>query len=269
MLKKASLFILIPSFSSLWGCNPVPTVNELCELHKETCEAFTPDSWCKAERKSILLNTHEVANSDKGKNKYNLLLSYENYKACMNKAAKIEHIKLKEKKAFRLQNEVHAQEKIEELSKATKGDDDPYLLYYHWSRYLDNEALKKFLSYEKNGQLATPELQFFLATHYVKRDIHKTIGLLFHALELYESGDEINIEIFKSLVSIFTDKKEYKKAYIWLKVLELYSIEDADISPETLKQYAQGYNLDAERLNKIADITLSKITDGEFVSPKY
>lgn len=269
MTKKANLLILLPFVSVLWGCNPVPTVNELCELYQETCQAFTPDSWCKAERKSILLNTHAVANSEEGKNKYNLLLSYEKYKACMNKAAKIEHIKLKEKKAFRLQNEVHAQEQIEKLSNATKGDDNPYLLYYHWSRYLDNKALTKFLQYEKNGQLETPELQFFLATHYVKIDTHKTIGLLFHALELYQPGDDINIEIFKSLVSIFTDKKEYKKAYIWLKILELYSIENTNITPETLVQYAQGYNLNTERLNKIADITLEKITDGEFVSPKY
>lgn len=268
-MNKKAILLVIPSLSIFWGCTPVPTINELCEIHKETCEAFTPDSWCKAERKNILLNTDAVANYSEGRNKYNLLLSFENYKACMNKAAKIEHIKLKEKKAFRLQNEVHAQDKIDELSLATKNSNDPYLLYYHWSRYLDNNALKKFLLYEKSDQLETPQLQFFLATHYIKKDISKTLGLLYHALELYKSGDDINTEIFKSLVTIFTDKREYKQAYIWLKILELYSIEDADISSETLKNYALGYNLNAERLNKVADITLSKITDGEFVPPKY
>lgn len=267
MIKKTIL--LAPFITLISACDSVPTVNELCDLYGETCQAFTPDSWCKAERKSVLLNTHFTAINNQGKDQYNLLLSLEDYKKCMNKAAKIEHIKLKEKKAFRLQNEVHAQEKIDILSLETKQSDDPYLLYYHWSRYLDNNALKKFLSYEKTGQLETPELQFFLATHYIKKDIKKTLGLLYRALELYRADDNINPEIYKSLVSIFTDKKEYKKAYIWLKVLALHTPEEANINETTLSDFAQIYNINAEKLDSVADNTLNKIIDGEFISPRY
>lgn len=260
--------LIVCSLISLFGCNPDPTINELCETHAQVCDDFIADSWCKAQRKQILLGYHDLDKANTDVNKYRLLIKFEDYKECVSHAAKIEHIKLKEKQTYRLQNKEKALEKIKQLSEETQNSEDPYLLYYHWSRYLNKNALKKFTALEGSHQLETPELQFFLATYYTKIDDKKTLRLLYHALELYQDGDEINVELLKSLITIFTDKADYKKAYIWLKMLFLYQPDDKTINEDTLIHFAQLHRLDAEFLDKVAKTTLDKLESGQFKSPK-
>lgn len=268
MKMKIKTPLLIGCLLSLLGCNSEPTINELCETHAQVCKDFIADSWCKAQRKQILLGYHDLDQANTDVNKYHLLIKFENYKECVSHAAKIEHIKLKEKQTNRLQNKEKAIEKIQQLSEETQNSDDPYLLYYHWSRYLNKNALEKFKALEGSHQLETPELQFFMASYYTKIDEKKTLMLLYHALELYKEGDVINVELLKSLITIFTDKAEYKKAYIWLKVLYLYRPDDSDISENSLINFAQLHRLNAEFLDKVANSTLDKIESGQFKSPK-
>lgn len=258
----------------LSACSQELKVNDICELYPDFCEKFTPDSWCKAERKNMLFTYHHLEQNKAEQNKadlerYNLLIALEKYKQCMNHAAKIEHIKLKEKQTARLKNEVMAHETIQEISQQTRNSKNAYLLYYHWSRYLDERALKQFIAKEKSNELNSSELQFFLATYYTKIDAHKTLGLLYRALELYKPEDKLNIEIFKSLSTLFTDKKEFKQSYIWSKVLKLYHPEDTDITDKSLQNFASLYQLDTKFLDKVAQNTLDKILDGAFKSPKY
>lgn len=267
---KLSTYITIIIVSlCLSGCNQPPSVNELCEIHTEFCEKFTPDSWCKAERKYMLYAHNDLATSQADDDKYKLLIRLEKYKACMNHAGKIEHIKLKEKKTARLKNEAMAIDEINKLSKETQNSNNPYLLYFHWSRYLNEAALNKFVAKEGTDELESSELQFFLATYYTKINDKKTLGLLYKALELYQPEQEINTEIFKSLITIFTDQKEYKQAYIWLKVLSLYNPNEKELKHNSLEEFAQFYRLDGKFLDKVAESTLDKITDGQFKSPKF
>lgn len=71
---------------------------------------------------------------------------------------------------MRINNVVNAKNKIKEISENTVNSKHPSLLYFHWTRYLNNDALKTFLALEKTQQLETPNLQFNLATYYAKRD---------------------------------------------------------------------------------------------------
>jgi len=52
-------------------------------------------------------------------------------------------------------------------------------------------------------------------------------------------------------------------------VLHLFDPEDKDISEKTLEQYAEQYKLKGSFLNKVAKVTLKKIQQDEFVSPKF
>lgn len=253
----------------LQACNSEQNITELCEENVAICAEFVADSWCKSERKKILLSYKSLNTQAIDFNKYNVLIALENYKECMSFAGKIEHIKLKEKRSVRLQNTENAIKKITALSNETKNSDDPYILYYHWSRYLEKTALHKFIKLEGSQALESPELQFFLATYYTKIDDKKTLGLLYHALELYKEGDKINPELLKSLITIFTDNEEYKQAYIWLKILELYIPSDKNINKNSLPNFAQFHRLDAAFLDKVAISTLSKIQSGQFTSPKF
>jgi len=253
----------------LAGCDSSKSYVELCEENPEICYEFHEDSWCKKERIKVGLANLALVTRPEDLEKFNVLIAYENYESCVSHAAKIEHIKLKEKKTKRIDNMMKAREKIQKFSDETINSEHPRLLYYHWTRYLNKESLAKFLALEGTPDLETPDSQHELATYYVKRDLDKTLQLLFHSLELYQAGDAINVEIFKSLTSIFAETKNEKQAYIWLKVLELYAPEDGDINGKTLINYEKSNNLDGAFLNKVARSTLNKIKKGLFKAPQH
>lgn len=266
-----SYFLTALSISSFLifasGCNKHPTFADLCASNPNICKEFQEDSWCKQERISVGFANLAHTKTSGDIQKFNQLLSYEDYAQCMEHASKIEHIKFKEKQTMRITNVVKAKKKIEEISQATKSSKHPNLLYYHWSRYLDNEALQEFLNLEKTNQLETPELQLNLATYYAKKDPNKTLSLLYHALELTTMDEPINNEVFKSIATLFADKKKHRQVYIWSKILVMHSPEDIGIKSVNLEEYAKSFNLDAEFLDTVASKTLNTILSGNFKTP--
>jgi Protein of unknown function (DUF2989) len=261
--------LALASVLLLSSCDKGPDLAQLCTENPKICNEFAEDNWCRQERKDVAFARYDLKQTAQDKAKYNLLVAYEHYAKCMNHASKIENIKLKQKKRIRIDNYLSAIEKIKILSEQTKNSEHPELLFYHWSRYLNEEALNKFLALEGTAELETTESQFNLATYYIKRDLEKTLRLLFRALELLKPEADINIEILKTLTTIYTDKGEFKQAYVWLKILSLYAPEDETINANTLDQYAKGNNLDREFLDRVAQATLTKIQMGEFVSPRH
>jgi tetratricopeptide (TPR) repeat protein len=253
----------------LFSCDSGPKLADICASDTEICALFTPDSWCKSERKDTIFVAFSLKQSPTDDLKYQMLVAYEKYAECVAFSTKIEHIKLKEKRTARVKNYLKAKALIKTLSNETKHSNHPDLLFYHWSRYLDEGALAEFLAMEGSALLETPNGQFNLATHYAKRDLNKTLSLLFHALELYQPEQHINVEIFQSLSTIFTDKNKYQQAYIWLKVLFLYDPENKYVKEATLINFASTYQLEREFLNRVALSTLDKILDGKFEAPKF
>ena len=258
------LFIVMLS-----ACDSRPSFTTLCEENPEICQEFTKDTWCKNERIQVGYANWEHKKKPHDLAKYNQLIAYEKYEKCIAKASLIEHIKLKEKTTKRINNLAIAKQKIKRISEITQYSEHPRLLYYHWSRYLNKDALQKLLALENTPSLETPESQFELATYYAKRDPTKTIGLLYHSLELIQAEQEINVEVFKAIATYFTDIQEPKQTYIWLKVLRLYAPDDQDIKQKTLEGYINDYDLDGKYLDKIASATLKKIQSGKFIAPKY
>ncbi|MCO4797755.1 MAG: DUF2989 domain-containing protein [Colwelliaceae bacterium] len=266
---KTSIFIMFTTLFLLISCDSGPNFAQLCEENPKICNEFHEDSWCKRERIGVGAANIAHKQTPEDLQKFNQLVAYEKYNKCVSHASKIEHIKLKEKKTLRIENMMKARGRIEEISNQTSKSNHPRLLYFHWTRYLNEESLEKFLALEGTSELETPESQYELATYYAKRDQDKTLQLLFHSLELYQDGNIINNEIFKSLSSIFADKNEIKQSYIWLKILTMYDPEDPDINEGTLPNYISTYKLDAKFLDQVAETTLDKILNSSFVPPKY
>jgi hypothetical protein len=265
---KSSLIVSM-SCLALFACDKGPKLAETCQQHPQICAEFTEDSWCKRERKQTIFSGAALASQKTELHQFNLLIALEGYSQCLSLASKIEHIKLKEKTTRRIDNYVKVLNKIDDLSLQTANGEHPYLLYYHWSHHLDENALAKFLKLEGSALLETPASQLNLATYYTKRDPKKTLSLLFHALELTQSGERVNPETFKSLATIFTYQKKYKQAYIWIKVLDLYAPEEAELSQQTLDNYQRTFALNGDLLDKVATSTLEKIDQGKFIAPRF
>jgi len=252
----------------LSGCDDRVSLADICEQSTEICTEFKQDSWCKRERVSIARLRINIENKNLDTDKFKALVAYEGYIKCMSLAAQIQHIKLKEKGTFRKQNVMKAKDSLNSLINQTRNSDHPHLLYYHWSREIDANALGRLLKLEGTSQLENSTAQYHLATYYIKRNPKKTLRLLYHALELHELGTVLESEVLQTLSSIFIKKKQYKKAYIWLKIYQLYLDEPDELTEEGLTNYAITHKLDVDFLDKVASNTLDKILEGKFVSPK-
>ncbi len=264
---KFTHIVLFMSTFSLFSCDNGPNFAELCVMHSEICHEFEQDSWCKRERIAVGFANLEHVKTPLDPQKFERLIAYESYAICMEHASKIEHIKFKNKQVMRVNNLLKAREQIKIISKQTKRSLHPDLLYFHWSRYLNKKALVKFLKLEDTLQLETPELQLNLATYYVKRDKEKTLLLLYHSLELSNDDKPIDVEVFKSISTLFADKKDFNKAYIWSKIVYLYAPDDGMVTERSLENYIRAYNLDSEPLDDVAEETLEQILDGQFKAP--
>ncbi|MCY7294027.1 DUF2989 domain-containing protein [Alteromonas sp. a30] len=250
------------------GCSEFfeKSVADICEEHPQMCLNLNPDGWCRAEKSNIIKNKYQNFLIPDEDYKYKLLLNYEAYKACISKAAQIEHIKLKEKKTARVKALLATERELIALTRDTRDSDNPNLLFYHWSRFGSESHLEKFLSYRDIGLLETPDLQIALASYYVKFDQEKAITSLYHALELYQEGDEINPDIFKSLTNIFIKLEDYESAYKWGYIAREFDADNLDLPQiETLVIQSNG-NVNA--IKKTAKYYIKHIQSRDFVAPR-
>jgi hypothetical protein len=263
LLTILFLLLLLP------GCDNKKNLSELCEENPQICQEFSQDNWCKKERNEVSLARIALKTTEKDLEKYNLLIAYEHYIDCMGLASQIQHIKLVEKTTMRKNNLIKAETKLAQLSAKTNNSSHPHLLYYHWSRESNKNALAQFLTLEGSAALENSLSQFQLATYYTKIDNDKTLQLLFRALELHSPNEQLIPEIFQTLATIFTNKDKPKQAYIWLKAYQLV-VNKRDIRvKQQLKQFQSAYSLDGDFLDKVAFNTVANIENGEFKTPKF
>lgn len=260
-----SLTLAIIAIQLLSGCDTGLTLRQICDEKSELCADMSADGHCNGERMEVIFNRYYEAKLPSDKNRYKLLMKVEKYSDCMAVASQIEHIKLKEKKTSRVDGYIGSVTEIKRLSDQTRSSDYPPLLYYHWSRNGSTPALEKFLALEGSDKLDTPELMFDLASYYVKRDLPKTVKLLYRSLKLLKKDEVANPEIFASLSSIFFTQEKYSYAYLWAKIAMLSGLENVNL--EELKFEIASLGKTTTALDDLAEQTYQQILDGEFEKP--
>ncbi|WP_088330690.1 DUF2989 domain-containing protein [Lacimicrobium sp. SS2-24] len=241
------------------------TVKEICEQQPQMCSDLNPDSWCRAEKALIIKNRFMQSQAPTDRRTYEQLLNFEAYKKCIAKASQIEHIKLKERKSDRVKGLLTAERELKRLARETQGVDSPHLLYYHWSRFQNEEALRGFLAYENTAQMEYPEMQVALASYYIKFDRIKAINLLYRALELYQEDETIDIEIFRSLTSLFMKEEQFDWAYLWGYVGRDFGIEDLNLTSIEVILHQQSKQ--AGPIEDKAENIIDQLKDGRFEAP--
>lgn len=251
------------------GCNDATNLTKVCKKHTEICHELKEDTWCKSERKDVILTTVKIKNSNLDEDKYKLLIAYEDYVKCMGFASQIQHIKLKEKTTLRKNNLYQARANLALLSEETSTSKHPHLLYYQWSRESSDSSLEQLLKLEGTNAAQNSTSQYHLATFYVKRDKRKTLSLLYRSLELHDPGTELHSEILLTLSSIFTKNGQYKLAYIWLRAYQLTLEKPNETIENSLISFQKEKKLDGDFLDNVAENTLAQIEQGTFISPKF
>ncbi|MCJ8272736.1 MAG: DUF2989 domain-containing protein [Psychrosphaera sp.] len=263
-----SITLAVVAALLLPGCEEPLTLRQICDEKAKLCTGLgdSNDGHCKNERVAVIFNRYYEAKLPSDKNRYKLLMKVEKYSKCMALASQIEHIKLKGKQTVRVEGYLTSLKDIKRLSDVTVLSDYPPLLYYHWTRNSSKKALTKFLRLEGSKELNTPELTYGLATYYIKRDLPKTIQLLYKTLGLYKTGEPVNQEIYISLSSIFFKQDKFSSAYLWAKISTLAGAENVHLEELRFKIANQGKTTGA--LDNLAEDTYSSILQGKFVEPK-
>ncbi|BDF94753.1 DUF2989 domain-containing protein [Pseudoalteromonas sp. KAN5] len=264
MLLRVSVLL---SLLALTGCEQPLTLTKVCEDTPGLCNDLNTDSHCKALRAEVIMARYHEYKQPTDDNKYLLLKGFEKYDQCVSLAAKIEHIKLKTKTTSRVEAHLTSIKEMTRLYQDTKNTDHPGLLYYHWSRNNNQSALTKLLALENDPSVTqSAEMQFFLASYFIKFDEEKTIDLLYKTLELNKANETPNPEIYTTLVSLFYKHEKYKHAYTFAKVAQLSGITNVEIFPIEQQLTAAGKSLDS--LDTLAQQTYDSIQSGQFVSPR-
>ncbi len=253
--RIATLWLLVSA--SLTGCGDLfePTISEICETHSEICLDLSLDARCRGERAEIIRLRYYNAYM------YPLLLNFEEYLTCVEEVQHIEHVKRKGKEATRLKGVITAQREIKRLSRETKDSLDPYLSYYHWTRYNDKDAFHRFERFAASDRVSDPKLLVALASVQIKTDQKRTIETLYRALSLYTDSDDIDVSIFYSLASMGLDVDNYRLAYVWYGVAEAF---DERLNDTQRVQLGQRYALPVDILDNIVDEIVSSLNSATF-----
>ncbi|KZN28436.1 hypothetical protein N480_10100 [Pseudoalteromonas luteoviolacea S2607] len=253
--------------SLMTGCEEPLTLAKVCDETPGFCSDLNKDSHCKEERAAVILSRYIEYKDPIDDNKYQLLKKFETYNTCISLAAKIEHIKLKEKTTSRVEGHLTSLKEMNRIYQDTRGSNHPGLLYYHWSRNNSQFAMNKLLRMQDEKYVRdNSEIQMFLATYYAKFDDDKTIDLLYRVLELNEAGETPDLEVYKALVSIFYKQKKYKHAYTFARIAQLSGFEEVDLIDIKHELTARGRNINV--LEQLALKTREEIETGKFLSPR-
>lgn len=254
---------IIP-LSLLQGCDALfpPTVAEICKESPRMCSDLNPDAWCRAEKAEIIKHRHAYRKEQTEQQNYQLILKFEDYEKCIVKASGIQHIKYRSKETGRMKGVLTAQRELARLSRETRHSNDPYLAYYQWSRHGHEDSLKRFLYHERSGNLETADLQVALSTIKMKSDLFEARKALYKALALYSDSQDVDTEIFPTLVTIHLGLEKIQMAYVWSLVTS-YFAEDK-INQQRQQQMQIENELNEDLLEDIADEIISAIKRREF-----
>ncbi|NVK57888.1 MAG: DUF2989 domain-containing protein [Alteromonadaceae bacterium] len=258
------------AFSILFvaGCGDFfePTIKEICTQNPQFCEDLNTDGWCRSEKSEIVRHRFNHQGDDSDRPKYHLLLKYEKYQLCINKAAQIQHVKYREKEFARKQASVSVASTLKQLQWQTKHSTDPYISYYQWSRFGYEDARQRFVAAAQNGVFTEPHFYVDLASIQVADDPKAARNALFKALSQYANVDqEIDGRITGLLASLSIDTDNYRMAYVWTKVTNHFaeSSDESQLSAITSK-----HKIPEAILDRVAEDIISALDAREFDAQK-
>lgn len=238
-------------------------IHNICANHPQLCADLVDDGWCRYERSDVIRARYYLQGEQTDRRKYALMRSLEGYLQCAEHSTNLEYKRAKEQKSPRVEGMLAAGSQLEQLDRQTLASRDPYLLLWHWTNNTNPAARASFLALEGTPELEEPELQLALGGVYARREPHKAIALMHHALSLYGEGDEINSRILTSLSTLYMGQKEFGLAYQWGKVSEAFQQEN-EVSASRLALYHNISKGEQESWDKAAAAIVQQLRLGEY-----
>jgi hypothetical protein len=289
---------------------PMVTITTVCSSDDSICNLIKADSMCKKPREQVVIGDYQFNKRPTGKNAYVQLTRLEKFIKCAERASLIEYVpaeqRFRKPKSEMTPKEIEGKKKYNESIKRRKQDKDnnvlsamklkaniendyrnnnePFLLYYRWSRYQDLEAHNKLIKLYESKE----ELNYFL-TYQIGRDFSEfdrklAIDILLDVLEVYpavkytsktisatnegkepslDDNGRVHYDIFRDLSTLYLQENNLYHAYVFAKLLELNNDRSADIQLILMEMSGrQSRKLDS--LDDLADEIDSSLKTGTF-----
>ena len=261
---KFSSILLCSVVLCLSGCDSwgEKSIAQICQDSPSLCNDLNPDAWCRSEKAEIIRHRFNHQNEATEKQNYDMLLKWEDYKVCIAKAAGIRHIKHREKEAGRMKGLLTAERELKRLAWKTKNAENPYLAYYHWSRFSDTDARARFMRFAKDGSLYNdPALLVALASIQIKTDEEAARNTLYEALERVDKDNMVESAVFLSLSTLAIDRDNVAAAYLWATVASHFN---APVDIPAYRQMAIASNVNTDEIESKAEEVIDNLQDGKF-----
>lgn len=208
-------FIAIMVFLALLSCDSAVNSTTICKNNPEICFDLHQDNWCRVE-KSALINSRFNLKQEKAQSEkkvYQLLLHLENYNKCIELSAGVEHIFHPERTNDRARAFGLSAQSLAELQRNTKGSNNIYLAYYHWTRFHDSAALKKVLRAQRLNLIDDIDILAQIASYFQKFNPTKAKDIY---LDVFSRSNMSNFspEWLLGLANVYQKMNEFELTYL-------------------------------------------------------
>jgi hypothetical protein len=261
---------------------------------------------CKKERDELVVERYNLLQSPSDRHQYHVLASLEKLSACYEHASQVEYIdasirfsskdgeigeddiekrdqyanSLRLRKQEKIQNHINSLREIDKLEYALRDSNEPYALYWKWTRQADYDAAEKLEEFYDKSIINNHDLLFYISQYTYRKDTEKSLKIALKALENYpaeiyepeegrsfgksaaRSETAIHIAIFQSLVHHYYKENNYQMAYVFTLLLEMnnnYTSDIGFIEPSIDKSQISKLMKKAKKINSL-------LKNGKFTS---
>lgn len=201
-------------------------LSNICNNSPELCDDLYQIGDCRFKRTALIRARYydKIEPTEFHQRAY--LAELNEYQSCLEITLFMEFTRNKYRKEQRLKNYLRTKSLIKQEVKESKGTQDPMLAYYLWTHYKDQQARQVFLAAANKKDVSDPRLLFKLAEMYAKKKPQKTLNLLYRALAMTHSLDQIPPSTFVFMMNIFYQHRQFENAYVWALIAKKEDIED-------------------------------------------
>lgn len=260
-------FFSIIVFSALLGCDNVGNNNTICKNNPELCADLHKDSWCRYEKSDLLKSRLRLKHeqSPPGKDLYHHLIHLEKYNKCIELASGVQHILHPERTNDRTRAFGLSAQSLAELQVSTKESNDPYLVYYHWTRFNDQVAQAKILRAERLNLIDDIEILAGIASYYQKYDPAKA-RQVYLAVFNKSNEENFNPEWLLGLANTYQKLNDLEMTYLLSRANILMS--ENQVSEKSMLMLINGDSELKIFLDEHAEELVDSLQSGSYHSSK-
>ncbi|MFB1078745.1 DUF2989 domain-containing protein [Photobacterium damselae] len=239
------------------------TTDRLCQEKPQLCHDLNiDDGQCRIQRTNLIWQRNRILSAPTDIERLQELKDMKKYQLCLEFAAQIEPIDMKERKTYRIDKLHQVYQSEQKLMEQLLNSYDPNVLYYRWTQG-SQDALEQFLKQKDSEQVKTTTLQFGYAAYYSQqKNSNKAKQHLLAALSYLEPNEAIQPQLIQGLATYAFQENNLIQAYIWTRTgqqLKLF-----DVSDQRMEQHFSFSSKEISTLDKVVDKVVNSLLDGNF-----